>query len=160
MESRSVGNSPIFAMATHRELQPPLSWHDTRITINQQLGSFTAADRKFLFVCNNEDECSAGFPLKRPEPLPVPPIGLLTAEMTGTSIGQVSTHGRVMPTVPGLQQWALSLRDQLGTHLVTEDFGNEENKGRHDEAVDDGVDHNNTALSWVPQFMVDLTWTS
>lgn len=60
-----IGNSPQFSSATHREIQLPLSWTDTSVSIRFNRGSFPSADTVYLYVVDGAGGVNAsGYPIQ------------------------------------------------------------------------------------------------
>ena len=51
-----IGNSTNYYSSTHRELQIPVSWNNTTITVELNQGSFQAGQEVYLFVINEHFE--------------------------------------------------------------------------------------------------------
>jgi hypothetical protein len=62
-----LANDADYALATHRELQPPSAWEDGQIAITQNFGSFASGEPVYLIVVDNENRFSQGV-LLVPEP--------------------------------------------------------------------------------------------
>lgn len=55
-----VGDNPVYANCTHRELQPYLSWNNNQIVGNFNQGSFNVGDTVYFFVIDEENIPSPG----------------------------------------------------------------------------------------------------
>ena len=55
-----IGNQPVFANCTHKEMQIPTAWADDEITITLNQGSFTDAENIYLFVVDSDGNASDG----------------------------------------------------------------------------------------------------
>jgi hypothetical protein len=58
-----LGNNPVFANCTHREIQIPTAWSDTEITVQFNQGTFQVGDQAYLFVIDEDGNASAGYPI-------------------------------------------------------------------------------------------------
>ncbi len=58
-----VGNSPINANATHREIQVPTAWSSSNVSVRLNRGSFPNFSGLYLYVVDDNDNASDGFPL-------------------------------------------------------------------------------------------------
>jgi hypothetical protein len=58
-----IGDKPQYHDCTHREIQLPTTWSDTNISFRVNLGSFTSNDSLFLFVIDDNNTISKGFPI-------------------------------------------------------------------------------------------------
>jgi len=65
-----IGNNPIFANCTHREIQIPTSWLDTSITITFNQGSFVDGEQAYLFIIDSDGNASDGYPITIGETTP------------------------------------------------------------------------------------------
>jgi len=83
-----VGNSAVYATATHRETQIPTVWADGSISVTLNRGSFPNFSGLYLFVVNGSGVASPGFAIggSTPPPPPQPP-----GAPTGVSIAEQST---------------------------------------------------------------------
>jgi hypothetical protein len=75
-----IGNASNWQTCTHREIQTPVSWSDTSITITLNQGSFAVGETAYLFVVDADGNVNTqGYPvtftLSGFGP-PSPPIGL------------------------------------------------------------------------------------
>jgi hypothetical protein len=91
-----IGDEPIYANCTHREIQPATAWADGEITITFNQGSFVADSTAYLFVIDSDGVASAGYEITiGEEPSANPIVEILTAsgqtttasvfEITGTA---------------------------------------------------------------------------
>ncbi|MDY6835186.1 MAG: hypothetical protein SVY53_10350, partial [Chloroflexota bacterium] len=58
-----IGDNPVWAECTHREVQNPTAWSEGSIDITLNQGSFEAGDEVYLFVIDEEGQASAGYPI-------------------------------------------------------------------------------------------------
>jgi hypothetical protein len=59
-----LGNAPTLAASTRREMQVPVSWSDTSITISTNLATFTEGQTAYLYVFDSSGRVNAaGFPV-------------------------------------------------------------------------------------------------
>ena len=71
-----IGDEPVWANCTHREIQPALTWSDTGITGTFNRGSFNNGDTVYFFVIDEDGIPSDGYPVT---------IGGETPPVTGMS---------------------------------------------------------------------------
>jgi len=58
-----IGNNINFEACTHREIQVPETWNDGQITFQVNQGTFPMGEDLFLFVVDENDRPSVGFPV-------------------------------------------------------------------------------------------------
>jgi hypothetical protein len=58
-----IGDQPVFEDCTHREIQIPTGWSDGRIDVQVNQGTFTAGDTGYVFVVDEHDNASDGYPV-------------------------------------------------------------------------------------------------
>lgn len=58
-----LGDNPVYANCTHREIQIPTAWAETQISGTLNMGSFGATDDLYMFVVDENNVVSAGFPI-------------------------------------------------------------------------------------------------
>ena len=58
-----IGDQPVYANCTHREIQNPTAWSDDTISITLNHGSFSPSDKAYLFVIREDGSISQGFPV-------------------------------------------------------------------------------------------------
>lgn len=74
-----LGDAPTYAACTRLETQTPLSWSDSQIKVRTNLGAFSPAAPKFIYVTDKNGVTNAeGFPLSAPgvNAPPAPPLML------------------------------------------------------------------------------------
>lgn len=63
-----IGDAPTWAACTHREIQIPVAWSPSSITISGNPGTFAPGSQAYLFVVNENRQPSAGFPVVLGQP--------------------------------------------------------------------------------------------
>jgi hypothetical protein len=58
-----IGNNASFSSCTHREIQLPVAWTPTSITVTGNTGTFGPGSQVYLFVVDGNRQPSAGFPI-------------------------------------------------------------------------------------------------
>ena len=59
-----LGNSPTFSACTHREIQIPINWSETSITVTVNKGSFSNGETAYLFVLDRDGNVNTnGYPV-------------------------------------------------------------------------------------------------
>ena len=58
-----LGNNPVYANCTHREIQIPSAWSSSDITVRLNRGSFAPNSLAYLFVTNSSNVASTGYPV-------------------------------------------------------------------------------------------------
>jgi hypothetical protein len=59
-----IGNSPNYNSCTHREIQIPVAWSSSSITVRMNQGSFSENDRAYVFAVDAEGNVtSPGYPI-------------------------------------------------------------------------------------------------
>jgi len=71
-----IGNAPVFGDCTHREIQIPVSWDSNNITFTGNQGTFQDGEQVYLFVVNEFDVASAGFPVTLGDGSPIEGPGM------------------------------------------------------------------------------------
>lgn len=59
-----IGDAPTYAGSTRREIQVPSRWTDGSISVNLNLGTFRSGQQVYLFVTDENNNTSPGFPLR------------------------------------------------------------------------------------------------
>lgn len=65
-----VGNAPTLEASTHREIQIPISWSSSSITVQLNLRAFPSGAQAYIFVVDQDNIPSQGFPLDVAPPSP------------------------------------------------------------------------------------------
>ena len=87
-----IGNAPVFANCTHREIQPALTWSDNGITGTFNQGSFEVGDTVYFFVIDENGIPSDGYPVTiGGEPSIADPIVEILTESGQTTTASVFT---------------------------------------------------------------------
>ena len=60
MQRVEIGDDPVWANCTHREIQYPIAWATDEITVTVNRGSFAADATAYLFVVDANGDASAG----------------------------------------------------------------------------------------------------
>ncbi|MEP7242409.1 MAG: hypothetical protein ABI885_01855 [Gammaproteobacteria bacterium] len=55
-----IGDNPVYANATHREVQIPSAWSSSSVQVKINRGSFAPNASVYLYVCTESNSCSAG----------------------------------------------------------------------------------------------------
>jgi hypothetical protein len=58
-----IGNNPVYANCTQREIQVPTSWSGSSLQVRLNRGSFPSLSGLYLFVVDANGNASAGYPL-------------------------------------------------------------------------------------------------
>ena len=58
-----IGDAPVYNACTHREVQVPVAWSDTSISVQLNRGSFPSFSALYLFVVDAQNNTSPGFRL-------------------------------------------------------------------------------------------------
>lgn len=59
-----LGNAPTWSGCTHREVQVPLEWSDSRIAVAVNRGSFSEGSQAYLYVVDSQGNVnSSGYPV-------------------------------------------------------------------------------------------------
>jgi hypothetical protein len=74
-----IGNHPVYANATHREIQIPSAWADNQVTVSLNRGTFPSFSGLYVYVVSAQGVASPGF------------------ELTGSSGPGAPTNLRVVP---------------------------------------------------------------
>ena len=72
-----IGNSPNFANATHREIQIPLDWSTSQISVRFNQGSYSLGENVYIFVVDENGNYSTGTQIQIGQPSVSKPTGLL-----------------------------------------------------------------------------------
>lgn len=97
-----LGNSPLFGMCTHREVQPYTAWADGSISITFNQGTFQTGDKCYLFVVDGNGTATVG------EEVVIGGSGSQTRIKTWATRW---TSGR-------LDQWTAGCFDVLGRQMI------------------------------------------
>jgi len=58
-----IGNAPTWTATTIREIQIPVSWSSTSITVQTNITAFAPGSTAYLFVVDASGAVSGGFPI-------------------------------------------------------------------------------------------------
>lgn len=91
-----LGNASTYAASTVREYQPATAWAPGAITITQRFASLSAGGSKWLYVCNDADECNATGLLLEGDGSPDPCTGITCGS------GQTCQNGSCFDSCSGI----------------------------------------------------------
>ncbi|HMN19010.1 MAG TPA: hypothetical protein PKA31_00230 [Candidatus Moranbacteria bacterium] len=58
-----IGNAPVYADCTHREIQIPSAWNSSQVSFTVNQGSFSNGATAYLFVTDQNNSVSQGYPI-------------------------------------------------------------------------------------------------